>query len=175
MQTHWGSSTIPLRQWYGVTTQKDHMGREFVTAVDLIENGLSGRLPGELALLRRLKRLRLAGNPHLIVNDLPDGLLQLIHENGVVTDILPFNAALRLLIQKKLTYTSLMQEGGLATGHAALNMMQAMRALPPEDSQQSEKQALVDLYRACHGPKWKVQTNWCSKEPIQRSSSITSS
>lgn len=168
MQTHWGSSTIPLRQWYGVTTQKDHMGREFVTAVDLIENGLSGRLPGELALLRRLKRLRLAGNPHLIVNDLPDGLLQLIHENGVVTDILPFNAAPRLLIQKKLTYTSLMQEGGLATGHAALNMMQAMRALPPEDSQQSEKQALVDLYRACHGPKWKVQTNWCSKEPIQR-------
>ncbi len=48
----------PLRDWHGVETDAEG----HVTSIDLGYNNLRGRLPPELALLERLKTLRLNGN-----------------------------------------------------------------------------------------------------------------
>ena len=60
---HWTNnhnwlSNAPLEQWYGVTT--DSRGR--VGELELVENGLSGRIPTVLGDLSSLRRLRLHQN-----------------------------------------------------------------------------------------------------------------
>ena len=56
--TNWLRDDVPLGQWHGVSV--DFAGR--VTSLLLQENGLSGRLPVELARLDNLERLRLRSN-----------------------------------------------------------------------------------------------------------------
>ena len=57
ISNHW-LSDLPLRSWYGVTT--DDRGR--VTTLDLANNGLSGGIPSELGSLSNLRLLYIYGN-----------------------------------------------------------------------------------------------------------------
>lgn len=74
----------PLDTWEGVTMEKNR-----VVALDLIERGLRGSVPAELALLRQLKSLHLSSN--FITGRLPEKLLDLIEINLVETDLLTAN------------------------------------------------------------------------------------
>ena len=65
--TNW-LSDAPLGQWYGVTTDSD--GR--VTRVSLPVNNLSGKLPEDLGILRRLTHLVLRGNE--LTGEIPEAL-----------------------------------------------------------------------------------------------------
>ena len=65
--TNW-LSDAPLGQWYGVTTDSD--GR--VTRVSLHVNNLSGTLPEDLGILRRLTHLVLRGNE--LTGEIPEAL-----------------------------------------------------------------------------------------------------
>ena len=65
--TNW-LSDAPLGRWYGVTTDSD--GR--VTRVSLHVNNLSGTLPEDLGILRRLTHLVLRGNE--LTGEIPEAL-----------------------------------------------------------------------------------------------------
>ena len=65
--TNW-LSDAPLGQWYGVTTDSD--GR--VTRVSLPVNNLSGTLPEDLGILRKLTHLVLRGNE--LTGEIPEAL-----------------------------------------------------------------------------------------------------
>ena len=65
--TNW-LTYAPLGEWYGVTTDED--GR--VTELDLLFNGLIGRIPPELSQLRDMTRLDLSIN--LLTGEIPSEL-----------------------------------------------------------------------------------------------------
>ena len=69
--TNWLSSTYPLDQWYGVTT--DDEGR--VTRLDLSYNWLTGPIPETLGQLKNLQDLYLSGNR--LTGTIPETLGQL--------------------------------------------------------------------------------------------------
>lgn len=172
IRTNWATNK-PISQWYGISVEADHKGVEQVVSVDLVDNCLRGQLPEDLSQLRSLRRLRLASNPDLLVGDLPAGLLRLIHDNGVVTDILPYNAAQKLL-GRKLSFQSV-QQGDRGHPHplpqasiTSITSMHNLFALLPAESQQSEREALVEIFRSLHGPKWKNKLNWCSAQPVNK-------
>ena len=69
--TNWLSSTSPLDQWYGVTTDDEG----WVTELDLAYNGLTGAIPKALGQLDSLRSLDLAGNQ--LAGTIPEALGQL--------------------------------------------------------------------------------------------------
>ena len=75
-RANWRTSA-PLNQWYGVTTDAD--GR--VAGLHLRQNGLAGRIPGELGDLVNLRSLNLAVNA--LTGSLPDGLGSLVNLESV--------------------------------------------------------------------------------------------
>ena len=65
IRTHWGNHSVSHCLWYGITC--DHSGR-YVVSVNLIENNLSGTLPGSLWILRNLLCLCISHNNRLFGN-----------------------------------------------------------------------------------------------------------
>lgn len=64
-RTHWGNHSVSHCFWYGITC--DHT-RRYVISVNLIENNLSGTLPGSLWILRNLLCLCISHNNGLCGN-----------------------------------------------------------------------------------------------------------
>ena len=69
--TNWLSSTSPLDQWYGVTTDDEG----WVTELDLAYNGLTGAIPKALGQLDSLRSLDLSVNQ--LAGTIPEALGQL--------------------------------------------------------------------------------------------------
>ena len=124
-----------LEQWQGVQT--DRLGR--VTALDLSDNGLAGPLPGDIADLDRLGRLRIDGNA--LVGRLPLSLTDLyldeFHYGG--TELCaPADDAFR----------------------AWLNGIGSLDRTGTECGPSTDRDMLTALYEATGGPNWVNGRNW---------------
>ncbi|RYH31295.1 hypothetical protein EON65_02925 [archaeon] len=194
-QVHWNSNK-PLKQWYGIATQPDARQVERVVSIDLVDNNLQGDLPEELGLFLCLRRLRLSGNARLNLTSIPDPLLKLIQQNKIVNDIIPYNSVNKILSRTMSFnhgYSNLLSpvktqdptntsvnnlsidiplsstpvvKGNNSNVMQALSSVHSMFALNPDENKDGERDALVEIYRALRGQKWKNSANWCSAAPV---------
>ncbi len=136
-----------VSEWYGV--QADSLGR--VTGLDLSDNGLEGRVPGNLAQLSRLIELRIGGNA--LAGRLPFGLarlpLQALHYAD--TELCaPVEARFQAWLETVASHDG--------TG---------MECAPATD-----RDLVVELYDAMGGPSWTRRENWLTDAPLGEWSGI---
>lgn len=141
----WGTDA-PVGSWYGVTA--DASSR--VTALNLSENGLSGRLPENLGDLAFLTELRVDGN---------DGLTG------------PIPVSLSALGLETLNY------GGTTLCTVRDEAFQAwLNAVPTRDGEflacNEERSDLIKLYEAMGGESWTASGNWGTDAPLENWSGI---
>lgn len=137
----WGAGSV-LEDWHGVGA--DSLGR--AVALDLVGNGLAGRLPASLGELTRLTELRLGGNA--LTGPLPLALskLPLREFHYVDTELcVPDDERFRDWL----------------AGLASHNGPGAQCAL-------TSREILETLYLATDGPNWKRNDNWLTNEPLGR-------
>lgn len=131
-----------LAEWRGV--QADSLGR--VTALDLSDNGLAGRLPGKLGNLDVMTELRIGGNPSLS-GTLPLSLARLplrVLDYGGTALCAPARAAFRAWL------STLPSHEGTGT-----------------ECEVSERDLLVTLYEETGGPDWFFADNWLTDAPLE--------
>ena len=128
--------------WYGVTV--DSLGR--VTSLNLSDNGLDGRLPGNLALLSRLTELRIDGNA--LSGRLPLSL-----------------SSLRLLREFRYVDTNLCVPTGESFS-AWLDTIPLREGTGVECAPPSERDIVMALYDATYGPNWTNNENWLTDRPL---------
>ena len=135
--------------WHGV--RADSLGR--VTALNLDNNGLVGRLPPNLGDLTQMTELQVGGNAHL-VGRLPLSLaglsLRILRYAGTAL-CTPVEAAFRLWL------TTIESHEGTAT----------------ECSPLSDRAVLEVLYAAAGGAKWPNQENWLRNVPLDEWYGVT--
>ena len=139
----WLGDRPALEEWHGVRT--DSLGR--ITALHLSDNGLSGFLPGDVSLLDRLRRVRVAGNP--IGGRLPASLTGLALEefHYDATDLCePTDDGFRAWL------TEIDSHRGTGVPCGAL----------------TDRDALVALYAGTRGQDWQLDEQWLSDEPLRR-------
>ena len=131
-----------LSQWHGLTT--DSIGQ--VSAIDLSNNGLSGRLPSSLGRLNRLLGLQVGGN------------------NGLTG---PVPSSLRDLGLEQLHY------GGTGICEPAdphlrrwLEVIPSHRGTGVECAPLSDRDILVSLFHELGGEQWHRNDNWLTDKPI---------
>ena len=132
---------LVLDEWYGVGT--DFIGR--VTALDLTRNGLAGRLPPQLGQLARMTELRIGGNS--LSGRLPESLtaLSLRELHYADTELCtPPDPSFRTWL------TTISSHDGTGVECAPL----------------SERDILVAIYDATHGPRWTNSDNWLTDAPL---------
>ena len=138
----WGGDGL-LEEWHGVSV--DSQGR--VTGLDLSENGLEGRIAGNLGRLSQMAELRIGGNA--LSGRLPLSLsflpaLQEFHYGD--TDLcVPSEERFRAWI------------GAIASHEGT-----AVDCPLPSD-----RDLLVALYDAIGGPEWRVGENWLTDRPLE--------
>ena len=132
-----------LAQWSGVSA--DSLGR--VTALDLSDNGLAGRLPHSLGFLSRMADLRLGGNSAL------SGLLPVSLQN------LPLRA-----LHYRGTGLCAPQDESFA---AFLNAVPSHEGTGGE-CVLSDKDLLVALYEETGGQDWNRSQNWLTDAPLSQ-------
>ncbi len=127
--------------WHGV--ESDSLGR--VIALDLTNNGLSGKLPAALGRLSAMTELRIAHNPL-------DGRLP---------------ASLAAVPLRELSYAGT----GLCAPQEApfrawLNTVAVHEGTGVECARMTDRDILEILYHATGGPNWKVRRNWLTDGPL---------
>ena len=134
------SSGSGLDEWHGVRT--DPLGR--VTALDLTQNGLSGRLPANVGNLAQLTELRVGGNPDLSGR---------------------FPLSLAELSIEALHYSG--------TGLCApadfrdwLDAVPSHEGTGEECAQSSDREILEIFYDVTDGPNWTNSENWNTDAPL---------
>ena len=132
----------PLSEWYGVET--DSTGR--VVALDLADNGLSGRLPASLGNLVSMIRLRIGDNP-----DLSGGLPTLLARTPL-EELLYANTGLCAPVE------AWFQEWlGTVGQHEGTGLL-----CPPL----SDREILAALYETTDGANWEESGNWVTDAPL---------
>lgn len=131
----------PLSEWYGITTNE--IGQ--VTGIDLVNNNLSGTLPGRLSDLDHLTTLNLSFNTEL------SGSIPLSYTSLGLESLLLEGTSICA------PRTSAIQEW--------LSGLQQRSVSECAQTQQGYY-ALETLYHNANGPSWKDNTNWLSDEPI---------
>ena len=139
----------PLEEWYGVSV--DSQGR--VTALDLSDNGLEGRVPGSLGRLSQMTELRIGGNAlagrlPLSLSSLPSlGEFRYADTDLCAPTEEPFRAWMNAI-----------------SSHAGTGVDCA----PPTD-----RQILTSLYDATGGPEWSNRENWLTNRPLEEWHGVT--
>ena len=138
------ASTNYVGSWHGVTTNEDG----FVTGLNLSGNGLRGRLPYELYLLKELTSLDLSDNPYLGGTP-PVELTEL--------DLDTF-----LLNGTQLCF---------AEGDGFQDWLSTIQNTDYETcgvvNPHPDVDALVAIYNATGGAEWRERGNWLSHSPIE--------
>lgn len=109
-----------------------------------------------------------------ILYEIPDTTLTASEDITCTLAILPQsgNATLTLLSFQSIggTYeyknsllTKKAPEGGFQAGHVYTLNLSGTEA---EDIQKTEREALIEFYKATDGDHWKNNTNWCSDKPL---------
>ncbi len=157
-------SDRPLREWYGVTT--DANGR--VTRLSLFNNNLRGPIPVKLAQLTKLERLYLRNNQ--LTGTIPKELAQL---SNLTRLALYRNPDLSGPLPPAFTDLSLEVLDLAGTGVCVpltgafvewLNSIPAKRG--GTHCADSERDALIALYKQTNGPNWTNNKNWTALEPL---------
>ncbi len=137
-------SDRPLHAWHGITV--DTLGR--ITEVNLSDNSLSGPLPGAIGNLEALKHLDLSKNPGL-VGQLPASLFQLSLESLNLSGT-------------ELCVPSNPEFQAWVTGVSSIDGARIC------DDAHPDWEALAAFYATTSGPDWANNTNWFSKNPLNR-------
>ena len=165
-------SNAPIGEWYGVTTNSE--GK--VTVLSLWDNGLTGEIPPQLELLPDLNVLLLWGNQ--LTGKIPPEL-------GALTNLTTLNLAdnqlsgeipneLGKLVKREWTYPTL-QRLYLAGNQLTGCVPEKLRSVENNDSWEldlpscavnSDRDALVALYKATDGLNWSSNRNWLTDAPI---------
>ena len=135
-------SGLALDERHGVQT--DSLGR--VTALDLGQNGLSGRLPASLGSLTQITELKIGGNPNLngrFPLSLANFSIQALHYSG--TDLCA-------------PVDSLFQDW--------LNAVPSHEGTGEECARPSDREILEFLYDVTNGPNWTDNENWITDAPL---------
>ena len=132
-----------MEEWYGVSV--DSRGR--VTALDLSENELEGRIPGNLGRLSQMAELRIGGNA--LAGRLPLSL-------SLLPSLQEFHYAdTDLCVPTEESFRAWM---GAIPSHEGT----AVDCPPPSD-----RDLLMALYDATGGPQWRVSENWLTDRPLE--------
>ena len=157
-------SDRPLREWYGVTTDAN----ERVTRLSLFNNNLRGPIPVKLAQLTKLERLYLRNNQ--LTGTIPKELAQL---SNLTRLALYRNPDLSGPLPPAFTDLSLEVLDLAGTGVCVpltgafvewLNSIPAKRG--GTHCADSERDALIALYKQTNGPNWTNNKNWTALEPL---------
>ena len=133
--------TPALEEWHGVDA--DPLGR--VTILDLTDNGLSGRLTGQLGVMAHMTTLRIGSNA--LTGRVPSSLTQLpLHE---------FHYADTELCAPPLS-----------SFREWLNSIASHRGTGVECARLSEREILEVLYDGTDGPNWTRSDNWLTAAPL---------
>eukprot|EP01038_Epipyxis_sp_PR26KG_P005263 gene5263-7313_t len=62
LKTNWCSSSIPMKEWYGITVEQDRHGYDRIVGIDLNNNNLIGNIPERIWALSKLKKIFLNNN-----------------------------------------------------------------------------------------------------------------
>ena len=137
----WGGDEA-LGEWFGVSA--DSLGR--VTALDLSQNGLEGRLPDHLGRLSQMRELRIGGNA--LIGRLPLSLstLQLLHEFHYAD-----------------THLCVPADGSFRTW---LDAIPSHEGTGVECAPLPDRDSLVALYDATGGENWTQKENWLTDRPV---------
>lgn len=139
----WGSTDY-VGSWYGVTTNEDG----FVTGLNLSGNGLRGRLPNGLYLLKELTSLDLSDNPYL-------GGTPPVELTELDLDTLLLNGT-------QLCF---------AEGDGFQDWLSTIQNTDYETcgvvNPHPDVDALVAIYNATGGAEWRERGNWLSHSPIE--------
>ena len=137
----WPGDSV-LAAWHGVDT--DSLGR--VTALDLSDNGLEGRVPASLAELTRMTSLRIGDNPGL-------------------TGALPLSLAALSLQEFHYDDTELCvpRDQGFRDWLASIPSREGTGL---ECSPLSDREVLEILYEMTGGANWTRNANWLSDRPL---------
>ncbi len=137
-------STDYVGGWYGVTTNEDG----FVTGLNLSGNGLRGRLPYGLYLLKELASLDLSDNPYL-------GGTPPIELTELDLDTLLLNG----------TQLCFAEDDGFQDWLSTIQNTdyETCGVVNPHP----DADALVAIYNATGGPTWRERGNWLSHSPIE--------
>ena len=175
---NWLSVSVPLDEWYGVTT--DPEGR--VIGVGLHDNNLRGSIPPELGRLPKLQYLYLGSN-HL-TGTIPSELSDLSSLESVYLDI----NLLTGKIPSGLGDLPNLKWLGLAGGNQFVGCIpDELRHVWTDDLEELELQfctvasastidrdALVALYQAMGGMSWENNTNWLDESvPLEEWYGVT--
>ena len=132
----------PLSEWYGVET--DSTGR--VVALDLANNGLSGRLPANLGNLVSMTRLRIGDNPDLS-GRLPNSL-----SSTPIEELLYANTGLCAPVE--------------AWFQAWLGTVGRHEGTGVQCPPLSDREILTALYETTDGADWEESGNWLTDAPL---------
>ena len=139
--TGWGGDGL-LASWHGIET--DSIGR--VETLNLAENRLAGTLPSRLFELTSMTALRLDGNP-LLRGPIPVSLSRLdlrqLHYGGTELCV-PDDGDLRRWLES------------IADRDGAIEDCPAL----------SDREVLVELYRATEGSRWTHNHDWLTDAPL---------
>ena len=135
----WNSGS-GLDEWHGVRT--DPLGR--VTALDLTQNGLSGRLSANVGNLAQLAELRVGGNPDLSGRfplSLAELSIEALHYSG--TDLC-----------------------APADFRDWLDAVPSHEGTGKECARPSDREILEFFYDVTDGPNWTKNQNWITDAPL---------
>ena len=134
--------TPVLAEWYGVATNS--LGG--VVALDLTDNGLAGRLPAELGSLAEMTTLRIGGN--------------------ALAGRLPLSLAGLSLVELHYADTGLCAPME-PWFQAWLNGIPSREGTGAKCALTSDRDLLVEFYRATGGPDWYNNNNWLTDAPLR--------
>ena len=148
VSTNWLSGS-PLGNWYGITTGTDGL----VTGINLENNGLSGSLPSEIAILASLKNLNLKNNQYLS-GPLPREIISLSLEELSLEGT-------QLCVPPDDEFK------------AWLSAIPVRTATPCSQPSLETLDALFALFNRTNGSEWTDRSNWNSDAPIEEWYGVT--
>ena len=148
VSTNWLSGS-PLGNWYGITTGTDGL----VTGINLENNGLSGSLPSEIAILASLKNLNLKNNQYLS-GPLPREIISLSLEE----------------LSLEGTQLCVPPDDEFKTWLSAIPVR---TATPCSQPSLETLDALFALFNRTNGSEWTDRSNWNSDAPIEEWYGVT--
>ncbi len=138
----WGGEG-QLEEWYGVSV--DSQGR--VTGLDLSENGLEGRIAGNLGRLSQMTELRIGGN--------------------ALSGRLPLSLSFLPGVQEfHFGDTGLCVPAG-ESFRARIGAIPAQEGTAVDCPLPSDRDLLVALYDATGGAQWRGSENWLTDRPLE--------
>ncbi|CAM9762095.1 unnamed protein product [Chrysoparadoxa australica] len=179
----WGTAR-PLSAWHGVTVIGGH-----ILGLSLPVNRLEGSIPAKLGQLTNLRWLDLSGNE--LSGSIPSELGQLssLEELDLSWNQLSGCIPTELGELKQLTFFSISSNKLTGAIPNELSKLHHLRTLDLEHNQFTgivpselveliqlrlhEREALVKLYFATKGDKWKNSDGWATYEPIEKWYGVT--